>query len=73
MTRTKNQAFLVGKDAGVFPAYMLGASCPEKVAGIITMGVPFMLPGPSMSQTITDNLPKGFYTVRWKVISCISY
>ncbi|TXG55191.1 hypothetical protein EZV62_020447 [Acer yangbiense] len=61
-----SKAFLVGKDAGVFPAYMLGASCPEKVAGIITMGVPFMLPGPSMSQTITDNLPKGFYTVRWK-------
>ncbi|KAI9176483.1 hypothetical protein LWI28_003391 [Acer negundo] len=59
------QAFLVGKDAGVFPAYILCASCPEKVSGIITMGVPFLLPGPSI-QIITDNLPKGFYTLRWK-------
>lgn len=60
-----SKAFLVGKDFGVMPAYMVGASCPEKVAGIITMGLPFMLPGPSISQN-PNTPPKGFYAIRWK-------
>ncbi|KAK0591309.1 hypothetical protein LWI29_038258 [Acer saccharum] len=60
-----DQAVLVGKNFGVVPAHMLGAACPEKVAGIITMGIPFLLPGPSVLQIIKD-LPKGFYGVRWK-------
>ncbi|KAK0589384.1 hypothetical protein LWI29_013531 [Acer saccharum] len=60
-----SKAFLVGKDAGVIPAYMVAAAHPEKVAGIITMGVPFMIPGP-MSLQIMDKLPKGFYVLRWQ-------
>ncbi|TXG55190.1 hypothetical protein EZV62_020446 [Acer yangbiense] len=60
-----SKTVLVGKNFGVVPAHMLGAACPEKVAGIITMGIPFLLPGPSVLQIIKD-LPKGFYGVRWK-------
>ncbi|KAK1569241.1 hypothetical protein Q3G72_034276 [Acer saccharum] len=62
-----SKAFLVGKDAGVIPAYMVAAAHPEKVAGIITMGVPFMIPGP-MSLQIMDKLPKGFYILRWQTV-----
>ncbi|KAK3184174.1 hypothetical protein Dsin_031460 [Dipteronia sinensis] len=60
-----SKAFLVGKDAGVIPAYMIAAAHPEKVAGIITMGVPFLIPGPMLLQ-FTDKLPKGFCILRWQ-------
>ncbi len=36
---------------------------PEKVLGVVTLGVPFILPGPPMSR---DGLPEGFYMSRWK-------
>ncbi|KAF3964466.1 hypothetical protein CMV_011256 [Castanea mollissima] len=57
-------AFLIGKDFGAFPAYMLAAVHPERVSGVITLGIPFMLPGPSAARN--QQLPQGFYITRWQ-------
>lgn len=59
-----NKAFLIGKDFGALPAYLVAAVYPEKVASVITLGIPFMLPGPSAVQN--HLLPKGFYVARWQ-------
>ncbi|KAJ1434562.1 Epoxide hydrolase-like [Sesbania bispinosa] len=59
-----SKAFLVGKDFGALPAYLVAAVHPEKVASVITLGIPFMLPGPSAVQN--HFLPKGFYITRWQ-------
>ncbi|KAJ1410689.1 Epoxide hydrolase-like [Sesbania bispinosa] len=59
-----SKAFLVGKDFGALPAYLVAAVHPEKVASVITLGIPFMLPGPSAVQN--HLLPKGFYITRWQ-------
>lgn len=59
-----NKAFLIGKDFGAIPAYMVAAVHPERVSGVITLGVPFMLPGPSAIQN--HLLPEGFYVSRWQ-------
>jgi len=59
------QAFLVGKDFGAIPAYLTAAVHPERVGAVITLGVPFLLPGPSAIQN--HLLPKGFYITRWQV------
>ncbi|XP_015953456.1 uncharacterized protein LOC107477884 [Arachis duranensis] len=58
------KAFLVGKDFGAFPGYFTAAAHPERVAAIITLGIPFMIPGKSGSRH--DELPNGFYITRWK-------
>ncbi|XP_047155221.1 bifunctional epoxide hydrolase 2-like [Vigna umbellata] len=58
------KAFLVGKDFGAIPAYLTAALHPERVGAIITLGVPFLLPGPSAVQN--HLLPKGFYVTRWQ-------
>lgn len=44
---------------------MVAAVHPERVSGVITLGVPFMLPGPSAIQN--HLLPEGFYVSRWQV------
>ncbi|KAJ4825871.1 putative polyol transporter 4 [Turnera subulata] len=56
--------FLVGKDFGAVPAYLVAVLHPEKVSGVITLGIPFMMPGPQAVQT--DLMPKGFYITRWQ-------
>ncbi|KAJ4840636.1 hypothetical protein Tsubulata_047665 [Turnera subulata] len=58
------QVFIVAKDFGVLPAYMVAVLYPAKVSGVITLGVPFMLPGPNIIRN--DLLPKGFYITRWQ-------
>ncbi|XP_004487293.1 epoxide hydrolase 3-like [Cicer arietinum] len=58
------KAVLIGKDFGAIPAYLVAAVHPEKVASVITLGIPFMLPGPSAVQN--HLLPKGFYITRWQ-------
>lgn len=56
--------FVIGKDFGAMVAYPFALLYPEKVAGVITLGVPFMRPGgPNHLQT----LPEGFYIRRWQV------
>ncbi|KAK7263645.1 hypothetical protein RJT34_31239 [Clitoria ternatea] len=59
-----NKAFLVGKDFGAIPGYLTAAVHPERVAAVITLGIPFMLPGPSAIQN--HLLPRGFYITRWQ-------
>ena len=59
------QAFLVGKDFGAIPGYLTAALHPERVAAVITLGIPFILPGESTVKS--DLLPKGFYITRWQV------
>ncbi|CAJ1956558.1 unnamed protein product [Sphenostylis stenocarpa] len=53
---------LVGKDFGAIPAYVVAALHPDKVTSVITLGVPFMLPGPAA----VENLPKGSYVIKWQ-------
>ncbi|XP_077241721.1 epoxide hydrolase 2-like isoform X1 [Tasmannia lanceolata] len=58
------KAFLVGKDFGVVPAYHFALLHPERVSGVITLGLPFMLLGPDSFPP--DLYPEGFYILRWK-------
>ncbi|OIW08380.1 hypothetical protein TanjilG_03056 [Lupinus angustifolius] len=60
-----SKAFLVGKDFGAIPGYLAAAVHPERVDAIITLGIPFILPGPDSLQ-IHQHLPKGFYITRWR-------
>ncbi|KAI4322656.1 hypothetical protein L6164_022329 [Bauhinia variegata] len=58
------KVFLVGKDFGAIPAYLVAAVHPERVIAVVTLGVPFVVPGPSAVQN--HLLPKGFYVTRWQ-------
>jgi pimeloyl-ACP methyl ester carboxylesterase len=57
------QVFLVAKDFGARPAYLFAILHPERVLGVVTIGVPFM---PQRS-TFHKHLPEGFYISRWRV------
>ncbi|XP_044495615.1 bifunctional epoxide hydrolase 2-like isoform X2 [Mangifera indica] len=57
-----DKAFLVGKDFGSWPAYLLSILHPKRVSGIVSLGVPFFVPRPNRYQ----GLPEGFYIFRWK-------
>ncbi|KAL2937705.1 Bifunctional epoxide hydrolase 2 [Bienertia sinuspersici] len=59
-----DKVFLVGKDFGAFIVSLIAVLHPERLAGFITLGVPFILPG--ASATKPDQLPSGFYIARWK-------
>ncbi|XP_034701039.1 uncharacterized protein LOC117926063 [Vitis riparia] len=56
------QAFLVGKDFGALPAFQVAVVHPERVSGVIILGVPFTPPGAFAIQM--QLLPKGFYVQR---------
>ncbi|XP_077240217.1 epoxide hydrolase 2-like [Tasmannia lanceolata] len=58
------KAFLIGKDFGVRPAYQFALLHPERVSGVITLGVPFVPPGPNSFHR--RGLPEGFYVMRWQ-------
>ncbi|XP_020235494.1 bifunctional epoxide hydrolase 2 [Cajanus cajan] len=60
-----SKAVLVGKDFGAFPGHLTTAMHQERVAAIITLGIPFMLPGPLAVEGHLL-LPKGFYINRWR-------
>ncbi|CAL5412200.1 unnamed protein product [Camellia sinensis] len=57
------KVFLVAKDFGTRTSFFFALLYPERVSGIITMGVPFVPPGPF---EFGKNLPEGFYMSRWK-------
>ncbi|KAK6149872.1 hypothetical protein DH2020_017397 [Rehmannia glutinosa] len=57
------KAFLIAKDFGARVAYLFALLHPEKVLGIITLGIPFLPPAPV---TFHDYLPEGFYISRWQ-------
>lgn len=58
-----SKVFVIGKDFGAMVGYTFALFFPEKVAGVITLGVPFMAPGHSRSH---QALPEGFYIRRWQ-------
>ncbi|WJX52177.1 hypothetical protein P8452_38314 [Trifolium repens] len=58
-----SKVFLVGKDFGVRPAYLFSILHPERVSGVITLGIPYVPPRPSMYHKL---LPEGFYILRWQ-------
>lgn len=60
----KTQVFLVGKDFGARIVYLYALFHPERVAGVVTLGVPFLPPAPTAFQQF---LPEGFYIARWEV------
>lgn len=55
------KAFLVGKDFGAIPAYDFAVKHPNRVAGVVTLGIPFSPQGFNLSP-----LPEGFYIHRWR-------
>lgn len=56
------KAFLVGKDFGSWPVYLLSLLHPTRISGIVSLGVPFFPPSPLRYK----DLPEGFYINRWK-------
>ncbi|KDO75870.1 hypothetical protein CISIN_1g0212821mg [Citrus sinensis] len=58
-----NKVFLVAKDFGARPAYLFALLHPERVSGVITLGVPFIPPG---TAEFHKSLPEGFYISRWQ-------
>lgn len=55
------KAFIVGKDFGAIPAYQFAVDHPDRVSGVVTLGIPFSPKGFDL-----DLLPKGFYVWRWR-------
>ncbi|KAJ0735055.1 putative soluble epoxide hydrolase [Helianthus annuus] len=58
-----SKVFVIGKDFGAIVAYPFALQHPEKVAGIVTIGLPFMPPGAFTTEFV---LPEGFYPRRWQ-------
>ncbi|TKY59299.1 Bifunctional epoxide hydrolase 2 [Spatholobus suberectus] len=58
-----SKVFLVGKDFGARPAYLFSILNPERVLGVVTLGVPYAPPGPFVYHKY---LPEGFYILRWR-------
>ncbi|CAK7350631.1 unnamed protein product [Dovyalis caffra] len=56
------KAFMVGKDFGSWPVYLLSLLYPTRISGIVSLGVPFFPPRPLRYK----DLPEGFYIHRWK-------
>ncbi|CAN1854198.1 Epoxide hydrolase A [Linum perenne] len=54
---------VVAKDFGVLPGYYFALLYPERVLGVVTLGVPFVPPGASLAN---QPLPEGFYVSRWR-------
>ncbi|CAL1406604.1 unnamed protein product [Linum trigynum] len=58
------KVYLVGKDFGAIVGSMVAAAHQDRVGGFITLGIPFLLPGPD---GIRNHLmPNGFYINRWQ-------
>ncbi|KAL8467960.1 hypothetical protein ACS0TY_031273 [Phlomoides rotata] len=57
------KAIVIGKDVGARVAYLFALHHPEKVSGIITLGMPYL---PSSPDTFLEILPEGFYVSRWQ-------
>ncbi|XP_021597782.1 epoxide hydrolase A isoform X4 [Manihot esculenta] len=58
-----HKAFLVGKDFGSWPVYLLSLLHPTRISGVVSLGVPFFVPKPRRYKEL---LPEGFYISRWK-------
>ncbi|GMH19517.1 hypothetical protein Nepgr_021358 [Nepenthes gracilis] len=58
-----SKAFLVAKDFGAMVANLFALLHPEKVLGVVTIGIPYLPPG---SLSSYKHLPEGFYISRWR-------
>lgn len=58
-----NKVFLAAKDFGVRPASIFALVHPERVSGIVTIGVPMVSPSVPDYKKI---LPQGSYILRWQ-------
>ncbi|XP_050204545.1 uncharacterized protein LOC126654655 [Mercurialis annua] len=58
------KVFIVAKDLGVIPGSIIAAVYTERLSGFITLGLPFMLPGPNIVPF--HLIPNGFYAIRWQ-------
>ncbi|XP_058077135.1 uncharacterized protein LOC131225599 [Magnolia sinica] len=56
------KVFLIGKDFGAQTAHMFAVLHPERVSGVVALGVPFIVPGTFR----LDPFPGGFYMRRWQ-------
>nr|GMC83857.1 bifunctional epoxide hydrolase 2-like [Ipomoea batatas] len=59
----KKKVFLVGKDFGSAVLTLLYLLHEERVAGCVTLDVPFII---ARAATFTEKLPEGFYISRWR-------
>ncbi|XP_042484182.1 bifunctional epoxide hydrolase 2-like [Macadamia integrifolia] len=57
------KAILIGKDFGALPANLFAVLFPERVSGVVTLGVPHF---PFPPSSLFGQLPEGFYILRWK-------
>ncbi|KAH1114659.1 hypothetical protein J1N35_008037 [Gossypium stocksii] len=57
-----NKVFVVAKDFGVRPAYLLTLLHPHRVSCVVTLGVPHV---PLEPRKYRESLPEGFYISRW--------
>jgi len=58
------KAFIVAKDFGAFIAYYIGLCHPDRVKGIVTLGIPYRKPGVLPSNR--DSAPKDLYVRHWQ-------
>jgi len=58
-----DKAFIVAKDFGAFIAYYIGLCHPDRVKGIVTLGIPYRKPGAFPNR---DSAPKGLYVRHWQ-------
>jgi hypothetical protein len=52
----------VAKDFGAMPAYDFALRNPNRMCGVMCLGIPFLHGGSSFT-----TLPEGFYILRWRV------
>ncbi|CAN1231920.1 Bifunctional epoxide hydrolase 2 [Linum grandiflorum] len=57
---------VVAKDFGAYVASRFAVVYPERMLGLVTMGIPYTPPGPGAS-AIMALFPEGFYARRWMV------
>lgn len=58
------KAFIVAKDFGALPAYSFAVNYPDRVSGVVTLGIPFV---PDENSALFTELPEGYYLSRWRV------
>ncbi|KAM0950139.1 putative alpha/beta hydrolase-1, epoxide hydrolase [Dioscorea sansibarensis] len=58
------KAFIVAKDFGALPAYSFALHYPDRVSGVVTLGIPFV---PDENSVMYAELPEGYYLSRWRV------
>ncbi|XWS19571.1 hypothetical protein CRYUN_Cryun31cG0027000 [Craigia yunnanensis] len=57
-----DKAFVIGKDFGSWPVYLLSLLHPTRILGVVSLGVPFFVPRPQRCRDLLE----GFYIFRWK-------